>query len=186
MYQEIFEQLSVGGQHPRILFITCSDSRITPSLITQTQPGELFIIRNAGNIIPPYGTTNCGEGATIEYAIQALSIKNIIICGHSHCGAIKGLLQLSTLSQEMPLLFDWLKYAKRTNQLLMEKYQGYEGEDLLNAAIKENVLTQRENLRTYPVIQAKLDTGELNLHAWFYIIKTGEVLAYQGEQWEVL
>jgi carbonic anhydrase len=186
VYQEIFEQLAVGGQHPRILFITCADSRITPSLITQTQPGELFIIRNAGNIIPPYGATNCGEAATIEYATQALNIKDIIVCGHSHCGAIKGLLQLSTLSQNMPLLSNWLKYAEHTNPLLVQKYQGYEGEDLLNAAIQENILTQLENLRTYPFIQAKLDTGVLNLHAWLYVIKTGEVLGYNGEEWEVL
>ena len=185
-YQEIFEQLSVGGQHPRILFITCSDSRITPSLITQTEPGELFIIRNAGNIIPPYGATNCGEGATIEYAVQALEIKNIIVCGHSHCGAIKGLLNLNSLSGNMPLLYDWLKYADLTSLRLKHNYQEYEGEDLLNAAIEENVLTQLENLRTYPAIHAKLDSGQLNLHAWVYKIKTGEVFAYRGEQWEVL
>ncbi|MBO3459048.1 carbonic anhydrase [Aetokthonos hydrillicola] len=185
-YREIFEQLSVGGQHPRILFITCSDSRITPSLITQTQPGELFIIRNAGNIIPPYGTTNCGEGATVEYAVQALEIKHIIVCGHTHCGAIKGLLHLNSLPQDMPLLYDWLKYAQPTNLRLQQRYQEYEGEDLLNAAIEENVLTQIENLQTYPAIQAKLDSGTLNIHAWVYKIRSGEVLAYTGDHWEVL
>ena len=88
-HKDLFEQLS-QGQHPRILFITCSDSRIDPNLITQAQVGDLFVIRNAGNIIPPFRAANGGEGASIEYAIQALGIEQVIVCGHSHCGAIKG------------------------------------------------------------------------------------------------
>nr|MBA3924157.1 carbonic anhydrase [Nostocaceae cyanobacterium] len=94
-HQELFEQLS-QGQKPRVLFITCSDSRIDPNLITQAQLGELFVIRNAGNIVPPFGATNGGEGATIEYAVQALGIRQIIVCGHSHCGAMKGLMKLNS------------------------------------------------------------------------------------------
>ncbi len=180
-HREMFEQLAMG-QHPRILFITCSDSRIDPNLITQTEPGELFIIRNAGNIIPPYGATNGGEGATIEYAIKALGIRDIIVCGHSHCGAIKGLLQLDNLTEEMPLVRDWLKYAEGTRQLLKENYKGYEGEDLLTVAIEENVLTQIDNLRTYPIIHAKLYSGQLNIHAWVYKIETGGVYVYSAER----
>ena len=88
--RELFERLA-GGQHPDALFITCSDSRISPNLITQTEPGELFIVRNAGNIVPPYGAANGGEGATIEFALVGLGIQDIIVCGHSHCGAMKGL-----------------------------------------------------------------------------------------------
>jgi carbonic anhydrase len=119
----MFEKLSLG-QHPRILFITCSDSRIDPNLITQTEPGELFIIRNVGNIIPPYGATTGAEGAAIEYAIEALGIRHIIVCGHSHCGAIKGLLQLGSLTEQMPLVYDWLKYAEATRRIIKENYQG--------------------------------------------------------------
>ena len=114
-HQELFARLSLG-QHPRALFITCSDSRINPHLITQTEPGELFIMRNVGNIIPPYGATNGGEAAAIEYAIQALEIANIIVCGHSDCGAMKGLLQLEKLAEEMPLVYQWLKHRKRRDQ----------------------------------------------------------------------
>jgi carbonic anhydrase len=180
-HREMFEQLS-QGQHPRILFITCSDSRIDPNLLTQTEPGELFIIRNAGNIIPPYGATNGGEGATIEYAVQALGIKHIIVCGHSHCGAMKGLLHLNDLAEEMPLVYDWLKYAEATRRIIKENYQGYEGDELLNAAIEENVLTQIENLRTYPVIHAKLYSGQLSIHAWVYKIETGGVYVYSAER----
>ena len=99
--QRLFERL-VDGQHPLALFITCSDSRIDPSLLTQTEPGELFIMRNAGNIVPPYGTINGGEAATIEFAVSALGVKDIVICGHSHCGAMNGVLkprERSTISR---------------------------------------------------------------------------------------
>ena len=105
-HQELFEQLA-HGQKPRVLFIACSDSRIDPNLITQAAVGELFVIRNAGNLIPPFGATNGGEGATVEYAVHALDIQQIVVCGHSHCGAMKGLLKLEGLEAEMPLVYDW-------------------------------------------------------------------------------
>ncbi len=180
-HQELFEQLSLG-QKPRVLFITCSDSRIDPNLITQAELGELFVIRNAGNIIPPFGATNGGEGATIEYAVQALDIRQIIICGHSHCGAMKGLMKLDKLRVDMPLVHDWLKYAEATRRLVKEHYNEYaHEEELLETIIAENVLTQIENLRTYPVIHSKLYQKQLNIYAWIYQIETGEVLAYDPE-----
>ncbi|RCJ16035.1 carbonic anhydrase [Nostoc sp. ATCC 43529] len=179
--EELFEQLS-HGQKPRVLFITCSDSRIDPNLITQAGLGELFVIRNAGNIIPPFGATNGGEGATIEYAIQALDIQQIIVCGHSHCGAMKGLMKLDSLRVEMPLVHDWLKYAEATRRLVKDNYSDYEGEDLLEIIIAENVLTQIENLRTYPVIRSKLHQGQISIYAWIYQIETGEVLAYDPQK----
>lgn len=181
-HQEMFQQLS-QGQTPEILFITCSDSRIDPNLLTQTQPGELFIIRNLGNIIPSHGTLNSSEGAGIEYAVAALNIKHIIVCGHSHCGSMKGLLQLHHLNEEMPLVYDWLKYhAESTRRLLRENYQQYTGEELLRIAIEENVLAQIENLETYPVIRSKLHSGKLALHAWFYEIETGKIFAYDANK----
>ena len=178
-HRELFEMLS-QGQQPRVLFITCSDSRIDPNLITQTEPGEMFIIRNAGNIIPPYGATNGGEGATVEYAIHALGIQEIIVCGHSHCGAMKGLLQIGKLEEEMPVVYEWLKHAEATRRTIKEHYQGYEGEQLLDAAAKENVLTQLDNLRTYPVVYSGLKGGQLKLHGWLYEIETGEILEYDS------
>ncbi len=176
-HQSLFEQLA-HGQKPRVLFITCSDSRIDPNLITQAQVGELFVIRNAGNLIPPFGATNGGEGASIEYAVQALGIEQIIVCGHSHCGAMKGLLKLSSLEEEMPLVYNWLRQAEATRRLIKENYSTQEGEQLLDITIAENVLTQIENLRTYPVIHSRLHAGSLHLHAWVYHIETGEVLEY--------
>lgn len=179
-HQDLFEQLS-HGQKPRVLFITCSDSRIVPNLITQTEPGEIFVIRNAGNIIPPFGAANGGEGAAVEYAIHALGIQQIIVCGHSHCGAMKGLLQLGSLEEEMPLVYDWLKHAEATRRLVKENYQGFSKDELLEIAIAENVLTQIENLKTYPVVHSRLYQGKLSIYGWVYLIETGEILAYDPE-----
>ncbi len=176
-HQQLLAQLS-HGQKPRVLFITCSDSRIDPNLITQADVGELFVIRNAGNIIPPYGAANGGEGGTIEYAIHALGIEQIVVCGHSHCGAMKGLLKLNQLQAEMPLVYDWLKYAESTRRLVQENYSNYQGEELLEIMIAENVLIQIDNLKTYPVVKAKLHRGKLHIYGWIYHIETGEVLAY--------
>jgi carbonic anhydrase len=176
-HRELFEELS-RGQHPRILFITCSDSRIDPNLITQANVGELFVIRNAGNIIPPFNATNGGEGAAVEYAIAALDIEQVIVCGHSHCGAMKGLLKMSQLADKMPLVYEWLKQAEATRRLIQENYAHVPQEDLLQITVAENVLTQLENLNTYPIIRSRLHQGRLSLHGWIYSIETGEVLTY--------
>jgi carbonic anhydrase len=179
-HRELFEQLS-QGQNPEVLFITCSDSRIDPCLITQSLPGELFVIRNVGNIIPAYGTPKSGEAAGIEYAVEALGIRDIVICGHSHCGAMKGLLQIGNLAQQMPLVYDWLKqYAEATRRLVLDNYKDYPTDKLLKIAIEQNVLTQIENLETYPVVRSKLHSGKLTLHAWIYEIESGEVFAYDA------
>jgi carbonic anhydrase len=179
-HRELFEQLS-HEQNPEVLFITCSDSRIDPCLITQSQPGELFVIRNVGNIIPAYGTPNSGEGAGIEYAVQGLGIKDIVICGHSHCGAMKGLLQIGNLTQQMPLVYDWLRhYGEATRRLVLDNYKNYPSDKLLKITIEQNVLTQIENLETYPIIRSRLHSGQLTLHAWIYEIETGEVFAYDA------
>jgi carbonic anhydrase len=179
-HRQLFEELS-QGQHPRILFITCSDSRIDPNLITNAQVGELFVIRNAGNIIPPFGAANGGEGAAVEYALEALGIEQIIVCGHSHCGAMKGLLKMdSSFAEKMPLVYDWLKHTAATRRLVKDNYPYLEGEELLEMTVAQNVLTQLENLQTYPVIRSKLHQGRLALHGWIYQIETGQVLSYDG------
>jgi carbonic anhydrase len=177
---ELLEQLS-QGQTPSVLFITCSDSRIAPSLMTNTDLGDLFVIRNAGNIIPPFGAANGGEGAAIEYAIHALGIEQIVVCGHSHCGAMKGLLQIGKLEEQMPLVYNWLRHADATRRLVADNYAGHEGEELLEITIAENVLTQIENLKTYPVVRSKMYQGKLQIYGWVYYIETGEVMAYDPD-----
>ncbi|MGE0199586.1 MAG: carbonic anhydrase [Candidatus Melainabacteria bacterium] len=179
--EELFHRLSQHGQSPDALFITCSDSRINPNLITQTAPGELFILRNAGNIVPPHGASNGGEGATIEYAVMALGIKDIIICGHSHCGAMNSLLNPASY-EKMPAVRQWLQHAEATRRILEENYQDHTDNDRVNIAIQENVLVQLENIRTLPSVASRMVKGELNLHGWVYKIESGEVFAYNPEQ----
>lgn len=177
--RELFERLA-QGQSPEVLFITCSDSRINPNLITQTEPGELFILRNAGNIVPPYGAGQGGEAATIEFAVAGLGVKDIIVCGHSHCGAMKGLLEPPS-SRDFPALTQWLSHAESTRRIVRDKYAGREGASLINVTIQENVLAQMENLRTHPVVASGLAQGKLKLHGWVYKIETGQVFGYDPE-----
>ncbi len=174
--QGLFEQLA-KGQNPETLFITCSDSRIDPSLLTQSKPGDLFILRNAGNIVPAHGAANGGEAATIEFAVAALGVKDIIICGHSHCGAMQGLMKPELVSS-LPAVASWLSHAEMTRRIMRENYGHLEGELLLTATVEENVLVQLENLRTLPAVGSRLVRGDLHLHGWVYKIESGEVFAY--------
>jgi carbonic anhydrase len=178
-HRELFKSLS-QGQRPETLLITCSDSRIAPELLMQAQPGDLFVLRNAGNLIPLYGAANGGEGATVEYAVAALGVKHALVMGHSNCGAMKGLLDPESLAG-MPLVSEWLKHADATRRVLDERYSDLKGVDLLNAAIKENVLVQLDNLRTYPKIAALTAKGALILHGWIYEIESGQILAYDPQ-----
>jgi carbonic anhydrase len=174
--QGLFEQLA-KGQSPETLFITCSDSRIDPNLLTRSKPGDLFILRNAGNIVPPHGAANGGEAATIEFAVAALGVKDIILCGHSHCGAMKGLLHPETVSP-LPSVASWLSHAETTRRIVRDNYGHLEGDRLITATVEENVLVQLENLRTLPAVASRLVRGDLHLHGWVYKIETGDVFDY--------
>src|SRR5687767_9972778 len=144
----LFGQLA-HGQEPETLFITCSDSRIDPNLLTRSMPGDLFILRNAGNIIPSHGAGNGGEAATIEYAVTVLNVKDIIVCGHSHCGAMKALLHPEKVTH-LPSVASWLSHAETTRRIMLENYAHLEGDELLTATVEENVLVQIEHLETLP------------------------------------
>jgi carbonic anhydrase len=179
--QDLFERLA-SAQSPDALFITCSDSRVNPNLITQTDPGELFILRNAGNIVPPYGAGDNGEAATVEYAVAALGVQDIIVCGHSGCGAMKALFNPDSL-KGMPLTASWLQFAGTAKYLMETVYAGVtDPDEQLNIAIQENVLSQLINLRTLPVVQAGLISRTLHMHAWVYEIETGQVFSYDPAQ----
>lgn len=175
--QPLFESL-VEGQHPLALFITCADSRIDPCLLTQTDPGELFILRNAGNIVPPYGAVDGGESATIEYAVGVLGIKDIIICGHSHCGAMGGLLDLEHLT-ELPAVRSWLSHAESTLRIVEEGHAEItDPQERLRTTVEQNVLVQLDNLRTHPTVASALSRKAIQLHGWVYNFESGKVLAY--------
>jgi carbonic anhydrase len=172
-----YEKLAMG-QSPSTLFITCSDSRIDPELLTQSEPGELFVLRNAGNLVPPYSDTIGGEAATIEYAVAVLKVQQIVVCGHSHCGAVTGLMRPDTL-ENLPAVRQWLEHCSKVRQEILEKVDERQPDcDLLMAAIKCNALVQLGHLRTYPAVADAIERGALSLHAWYYRFETGEVLVH--------
>jgi|TARA_B110000263_G_scaffold108308_1_gene94652 carbonic anhydrase len=180
-YDKLFETLA-DGQNPLALFVTCSDSRVNPNLLTGTDPGDLFVLRTAGNIIPPYNNTLGGEAATIEYAVQVLGISDIIICGHSQCGAMGGLLNPASL-EELHAVKAYLQHAQSCLANLDEKHSHLEdpGERLART-VEENVLVQLENIQTHPSVAAAVGRGDLKLHGWVYQFETGEVSSYNSEQ----
>jgi carbonic anhydrase len=178
-HQRLFSRLS-EGQQPDALFVTCSDSRIDPCLVTQTEPGDLFVLRNAGNIVPPYGASNGGEAAAVEFAVTGLGVKDIIVCGHSHCGAVSGLLHPEKLGK-LPTVAEWLRHASTTRRIVEEKFANLSHDDLMTAAVEVNVIVQLDNLRTHPSVACKLSQGQLNLHAWVYAFEVGRLFSYDPD-----
>lgn len=174
--QEMFEKLA-EGQAPEALFITCSDSRVDPNLITQTEPGELFICRNAGNIVPPHTNHTGAMTASIEYAVGALNVPHIVVCGHTGCGAMKGALEPESL-EAFPHVHEWISYAKAALLSLREQHPDATGEEKLDLMIQENVVLQMVHLQTHPYVAARLSTGRTEIHGWVYDIRTGNVIAY--------
>ncbi len=170
-----FEQLA-QGQRPETLFITCSDSRIVPTLLTSTEPGELFIVRNVGNIVPDVNLPG-GTAAAIEYAVEVLQIANIVVCGHTHCGAMQAILNPDTTAR-LPFVRRWLAQTARLREIVQERYQHLSGPDLVTAAAQENVLVQLENLRAFPFIGERLERGSLQLSGWIFGIETGGVFEF--------
>jgi carbonic anhydrase len=167
------------GQRPEVLFITCADSRVAPNLVTQTSPGELFIVRNVGNLVPAHGAFAGGEAAAIEFAVEELGVKDIIVCGHSYCGAMRALIAPGERAR--PALDRWLAHAEPTRAIMEKNYAHLSGDELWRATIKENVLVQLEQLRTHPAVDAGLAAGRVHLHGWVYHLEDGGVAAYGPE-----
>ncbi len=177
-HRELFDQLK-NRQDPQVLFITCADSRIDPSLITHSDPGDLFISRNIGNIVPAFGDMPGGVTAVVEYAVVALHVRDIIICGHSDCGAMKALADLEGESlRAMPTVRNWLRNAQAALGAVQAACGDLSGDELARALAKENVLLQLQHLRTHPAVAAGLAAGNVRLHGWIYSIGDGRVEAY--------
>ncbi len=162
-------------QSPHSLFVTCADSRIDPELITQSGPGDIFVTRNVGNLVPAYGEMMGGVSAVIEYAVTALKVQHVVICGHTDCGAMKGLLDPDAL-EKMPTVKSWLKNAHAAlsvaNSLSGEDEKP---SDLMRRLTEENVLLQMQHLRTHPSIAGAMAREELTISGWVYDIGKGEV-----------
>lgn len=177
---ELFGRLTTG-QNPQALFITCSDSRVMPELITQAEPGDLFVLRNAGNLIPPHGAApDSGAAATIEYAVKSLKVRDVVVCGHTLCGAMQALLH-PLLVAELPGMRRWLRNADATREIVTTNYRLPDPDAIWRAMVEENVLVQIENLRTHPAVAAALARGDLKLHGWVYKLETGEVFEFDPE-----
>ena len=177
--QTFFAQLA-AGQTPEVLFITCSDSRIVPTLLTQSSPGDLFILRNAGNLVPPYSPHANGEAATIEFAVAALGVRHIVVCGHSQCGAMKALVDPSKVDK-LPAMRGWLAHAEATRRIMHDHYADLGPTEKLAVATEENVLVQIENLRTHPAVASALAARRVSIHGWVYEIESGEVYGYDRQ-----
>lgn len=173
-HQSLFRRLALG-QSRRALFLTCADSRVDPALITHSKPGELFVDRNAGNFMPPFHGENASEAAGLEYALRVLKIPNIIVCGHTDCGAMKAVLHPETVAS-LPSFTRWLTIGKnaRKQALAIKLPEAQQ----LTALTQRNVVNQLRNLRTYPVVRQALESGTLRLAGWVYDIEHGKVLEY--------
>ncbi|MEM6684048.1 MAG: carbonic anhydrase [Pseudomonadota bacterium] len=174
--RELFEQLS-KGQSPEALFITCSDSRIETAMITQTEPGELFICRNAGNIVPPHTQHTGGMTASIEFATAALKVPHIVVCGHTQCGAMKGAMNLDALDA-LPHVKEWLSYSRAAMEAVNAIAPDADDDERLDLLLRQNVILQLTHLKTHPAVAARLAKRDITLHGWVYDIKTGGVDAY--------
>ncbi|TLX59100.1 carbonic anhydrase [Stutzerimonas nosocomialis] len=177
--QALFRRLA-NAQRPRAMFITCADSRIVPELITQSAPGDLFVTRNVGNVVPPYGQMNGGVSTAIEYAVMALGVQHIIVCGHSDCGAMKAVLDPQTL-ERMPTVKAWLRHSE-VARTVVEQNCACSGHAGLGVLTEENVVAQLDHLRTHPSVAARLASGQLFIHGWVYDIESCDIRAYDARR----
>ncbi len=174
------------GQRPDTLFIACSDSRVVPNLFASTEPGDLFVIRNVGNLIPPYSEGNSGphfgsEAAAIQFALATLPITEIVVCGHSECGAI-GALARGETSDETPALSCWLRHGQGSLKKLAAGARLGNHLERHNQLSQINVLEQLEHLKSYPLVQERLASRKLRLHGWYFDIKGAEVYEYEPSE----
>lgn len=182
-HKNLFKNLK-EQQNPHTLFISCSDSRIDPNLITGTLPGELFIVRNIANLVPPYREAEeyLSTTATIEYAVTALNVENIIVCGHSNCGGCAAALNPDSLKAALPHTKKWLELAEPVTNRVLSEIPETEPEAREWMMEQANVIEQLKHLLTYPYIRERVQNGQMNLSGWHYIIETGEVFIYDRHE----
>lgn len=183
-YKEDLKTLVENGQTPEILFIGCSDSRVTPDLVLDTKPGDMFILRNVGNFVPPFKSNADfhGSSAVIEYAVSILNVKHIIICGHSHCGACKSLYEEIPEGDALIHVKTWLELGRRAKEYTLLAIPDTSDKELLyRTTEKISIVHQLENLITFPEVAKKVEEGTLSIHGWYYDIEDGSIEYYDGE-----
>jgi carbonic anhydrase len=179
---ELFRSLA-DGQQPPVCLITCSDSRVVPETILQAIPGEVFVIRNAGNLVPAWGETHSGVAATVEYAVAGIKVQHLVVCGHSGCGAMREVLERKN-TETLPALTAWLGHAGPSSKwlaALLHDTVGVSDERKLRLLTEANVLTQLAHLRQYPAVAAALAAGTLQLHGWMFEIGNAELRVLDQE-----
>jgi len=177
--REMFEKLK-SRQQPIAMFVTCADSRVVPNLYTQTGPGEIFIERNPGNLVPHYGEFVGGVSAGVEYGMMVLKVPLVIICGHTDCGVMKGLLH-SEQVQGMPAVQEWMRHASEVRQRILRDHHDAGEEEKLRLITEYNVLAQIENLKSHPSVHARFTKGEVDIRGWVYDIGDGSIWAADPE-----
>ena len=175
---DLFKHLATT-QHPGTLFITCSDSRVVPELLTQQEPGELFVIRNAGNIVPSYSPHPGGVSATVEYAVAVLGVTDIVICGHSDCGAMTAVATCKCMDH-LPAVSGWLQHAELAKVINESRVHANDAAKV-SSMVRENVIAQLANIQTHPSVRLAQEKGVLNLHGWVYDIESGSIDALDDD-----
>jgi len=182
--EDRFKKLVSEGQNPKALFIGCSDSRVMPNMITSTDAGDLFIVRNIGNFVPPFKPDSDfhSTAAAIEYAVSILGVSDIIVCGHSDCGAIKAVYQSPQASPENIHTIKWLELGGMAKHVAKTALPSADKSELLDYTEKVSVIFQLENLLSYPAVKRGVEEGKLFLHGWHYDLATGNILYYDDEE----
>ncbi|MDG5469261.1 carbonic anhydrase [Deltaproteobacteria bacterium IMCC39524] len=181
-HKELFESLG-RNQKPHTLFIGCADSRVVPDLITRTMPGELFTVRNVANIVPPYRNTEeyAGTTSSIEYAVQALEVENIVVCGHSNCGGCAAMNQSEEELAHLPHVRRWLAISQEVRARVDRQIGSGSAQKREWMTEQINILVQMRNLLTYPYVKERYREGRLKIYGWYYIIETGEIFNFNDQ-----
>lgn len=176
------KRLAEDGQAPAAMYVGCSDSRVIPELLTRTKPGELFVVRNVANVVPVQGDTATSVGAALEFAVSVLGVRDVIVCGHDHCGGVKAAVAGVQSVSHMPSLADWLKRIEPAASAAKIAAEGFDTDWELRFAVEENVLLQLENLATYPIVQQALAEERIELHGWVYDLHSSRVRVFDPEE----
>lgn len=179
---EFLKTLAREGQRPSTLYISCSDSRVVPELLTASSPGELFVVRNIANVVPKLDHPDASVGAAIDYAVEVLKVPHIIVCGHDGCGGVKAALDGIEPLAHLTSLHEWLHCVLPAADFA--KKSGDQGKQLLRTAVEENVLDSMENLITYPPVERGLQAGTLQMHGWVFDIEEGALRVYDAKSEE--